>query len=73
MVQNKFENLFGFSAKQSTGKNISIIIPQLVAKYHDLSLLNYVEKGSSIGKSTNENNNNLSQVKAAKETQDGSS
>ena len=54
-IQNKFETLFGFSIKQTIGKNISIIIPQLVAKYHDLALMNYVEKGSSVGKTSTNN------------------
>ncbi|KAL4498587.1 hypothetical protein ABPG72_019705 [Tetrahymena utriculariae] len=41
-VQNKFENIFGYSSSESLNKNISIIIPKYLQKAHDEILKSYV-------------------------------
>ncbi|EWS74030.1 PAS domain S-box protein (macronuclear) [Tetrahymena thermophila SB210] len=41
-VQNKFENMFGYSCQESLKKNISIIIPKYLQRAHDEILKNYV-------------------------------
>ncbi|KAL4449275.1 hypothetical protein ABPG74_015657 [Tetrahymena malaccensis] len=41
-VQNKFENIFGYSCSESLKKNISIIIPKYLQKAHDEILKNYI-------------------------------
>lgn len=48
-MQNKFELLFGLDSKQSIGKNINIIMPSIIGKYHNKILENYVMKS---GKNT---------------------
>lgn len=46
-VQNKFYNMFGYLEKETIGKNISLIMPSMIAKFHDQMLLNFIQKGSS--------------------------
>ncbi|EAR97308.2 PAS domain S-box protein (macronuclear) [Tetrahymena thermophila SB210] len=42
-VQNKFENIFGYSSSKSIKSNINIIIPKYIQKVHDKVLSNYLQ------------------------------
>ncbi|KAL4449273.1 hypothetical protein ABPG74_015655 [Tetrahymena malaccensis] len=42
-VQNKFENIFGFSRAKSLKKNINIIIPKYIQKVHNKVLQDYFQ------------------------------
>ncbi|KAL4449274.1 hypothetical protein ABPG74_015656 [Tetrahymena malaccensis] len=42
-VQNKFENIFGYSNSKSIKKNINIIIPKYIQKVHDKVLTDYLQ------------------------------
>ena len=41
-VQNKFENIFGYSREKAIGKNISIILPPAMKKLHEDTLEEYL-------------------------------
>ncbi|KAL4475172.1 hypothetical protein ABPG74_001868 [Tetrahymena malaccensis] len=45
-VQNKFENIFGIQIKDILGKSINLIIPSLIAKYHDKMIQQYLQNSS---------------------------
>ncbi|EAR93727.2 PAS domain S-box protein, putative (macronuclear) [Tetrahymena thermophila SB210] len=45
-VQNKFENIFGIQIKDIVGKSINVIIPSLIAKYHDKMIQQYLQNSS---------------------------
>ncbi|EAR97310.2 PAS domain S-box protein (macronuclear) [Tetrahymena thermophila SB210] len=47
-VQNKFENIFGYSSSKSIKKNINIIIPKYIQKVHDKVLSNYLKNPENV-------------------------
>ncbi|EAR99000.1 PAS domain S-box protein, putative (macronuclear) [Tetrahymena thermophila SB210] len=65
-VQHQFENIFGYSTKQIIGQNINLIIPNMIKKFHNSILLDfinnpYLEKGNQIdyGSQINQENQNF--------------
>ncbi|KAL4456435.1 hypothetical protein ABPG73_016375 [Tetrahymena malaccensis] len=62
-VQHQFENIFGYSTKQIIGQNINMIIPNMIKKFHNSILLDfinnpYLDKGNQIVQGSQENEQN---------------
>ncbi|KAL4472880.1 hypothetical protein ABPG72_020614 [Tetrahymena utriculariae] len=71
-VQHQFENIFGYSTKQIIGQNINLVIPNVIKKFHNSILLDfihnpYLDKGNQISYGSqinqeNQNNENQYQI-----------
>ncbi|KAL4472882.1 hypothetical protein ABPG72_020616 [Tetrahymena utriculariae] len=51
--QSKFEPMFGYSLKEALGKNISIILPNQIAPYHNAILQDFVDEQLEYDESSN--------------------
>lgn len=42
-MQNRFERLFGMNSKEALGKNISLLMPSIIGKYHNKILIKFIQ------------------------------
>ncbi|EAR98997.2 transmembrane protein, putative (macronuclear) [Tetrahymena thermophila SB210] len=62
--QSKFEPMFGYSLKEALGKNISIILPNQIAPFHNAILQDFVDEQLQYDESSNNLRNKYSNTKS---------